>query len=253
MATYGYTFTSGDTVTPTKLNNARTVSAIQTADISDAQITTDKLADSSVTSAKIADGTIVNADINASAAIVDTKLATISTAGKVANSATTATSANTASAIVARDASGNFTAGTITATGINLGETTLSVYEQGTFTPAISLGFTSATYAHQLGHYTRVGNRCFFQMRIDLSGGTATDDQVRIEGLPFTSASGIWATCNYYLNAGAAGGQNMRPLIHPSTSEVRLHTQNATNVTNLVGTTVGNTLDILITGNYQVA
>jgi hypothetical protein len=39
----------------------------------------------------------------------------IVTAGKVANSATTATSANTASAIVARDASGNFSAGTITA------------------------------------------------------------------------------------------------------------------------------------------
>jgi hypothetical protein len=59
-------------------------------------------------------GTIDNADINASAGIVDTKLATIATAGKVSNSATTATSANTNSAIVARDASGNFTAGTIT-------------------------------------------------------------------------------------------------------------------------------------------
>jgi len=58
---------------------------------------------------------IVNADISASAAIVDTKLATISTALKVSNSATTATSANTASAIVARDGSGNFTAGNITA------------------------------------------------------------------------------------------------------------------------------------------
>jgi hypothetical protein len=63
----------------------------------------------------IAAGVIVDADINASAGIVDTKLATISTASKVSNSATTATSANTASAIVARDASGNFTAGTITA------------------------------------------------------------------------------------------------------------------------------------------
>lgn len=60
-------------------------------------------------------GSIVNADVSASAAIADSKLATISTAGKVANSATTATNANTASAIVARDASGNFSAGTITA------------------------------------------------------------------------------------------------------------------------------------------
>ena len=63
----------------------------------------------------ISSGVIVNADINASAAIADTKLDTIATSGKISNSATTASSANTASAIVARDASGNFTAGTITA------------------------------------------------------------------------------------------------------------------------------------------
>jgi len=62
------------------------------------------ISDSGVTS--IASGVIVDADVNASAAIADTKLATISTAGKVSNSATTATSANTPSAIVARDAAG---------------------------------------------------------------------------------------------------------------------------------------------------
>jgi len=59
---------------------------------------------------------IANSNISSSAAIADSKLATISTAGKVANSATTATSSNTNSAIVARDSSGNFSAGTITAT-----------------------------------------------------------------------------------------------------------------------------------------
>ena len=68
----------------------------------------------SVTSAMILDGTIVNADISSSAAIADTKLATITTSNKVANSATTATDANTANAIVSRDASGNFTANLIT-------------------------------------------------------------------------------------------------------------------------------------------
>ena len=76
---------------------------------------------------------IVNADVDAAAAIVDTKLATISTAGKVANSATTATSANTASAIVARDGSGNFSAGTITAnlTGSVTGAASLNVLKSG--------------------------------------------------------------------------------------------------------------------------
>lgn len=59
-------------------------------------------------------GTVTNAMLAGS--IADTKLSTISTAGKVSNSATTATSANTANAIVARDASGNFSAGSIDAT-----------------------------------------------------------------------------------------------------------------------------------------
>jgi len=49
-----------------------------------------QLADNSVDSLKIIDGSIVNADISASAAISDTKLATIATAGKVANSALSA-------------------------------------------------------------------------------------------------------------------------------------------------------------------
>lgn len=59
-------------------------------------------------------GSIVNADVSNSAAIADTKLAQITTASKVANSATTATPNSTPSAIVARDASGNFVADKIT-------------------------------------------------------------------------------------------------------------------------------------------
>ncbi|MEJ2218266.1 MAG: tail fiber domain-containing protein [Gemmatimonadota bacterium] len=65
----------------------------------------------SVTSAQIVDGTIVSADINPGANIPDTKLAVISSGGKVANSATTATAGNTPGAIVARDGSGGFHAG----------------------------------------------------------------------------------------------------------------------------------------------
>jgi microcystin-dependent protein len=62
----GYTFTSGDVVTPTKLNNlvdAATVTNIQTADIADSQITTAKIADSNVTTAKIANGAVTNAKL----------------------------------------------------------------------------------------------------------------------------------------------------------------------------------------------
>jgi hypothetical protein len=90
MASYGYTFQSGDGVTPTRLNDARTISAIQAADISDAQITAAKLAsnavetakilDANVTTAKIADSAVTTAKINDSAV----------TTAKVNNAAVTA-------------------------------------------------------------------------------------------------------------------------------------------------------------------
>lgn len=123
---------------------------------------------SAITTA-IASGVVVNDDINASAAIVDTKLATIATAGKVSNSATTATNANTASAIVARDASGNFTAGTITAalTGTASGNLVsggaLGTPSSGTLTncsgTAASLTAGNVTTnANLTGHVTSTGN-----------------------------------------------------------------------------------------------
>jgi hypothetical protein len=101
--TYGNIVSTSDTET------------VATAMIADSGVTTAKINDLAVTVGKINDLAITNAKISESAAIVDTKLATIATAGKVSNSATTATDANTANAIVARDASGNFTAGTISA------------------------------------------------------------------------------------------------------------------------------------------
>src|SRR5690606_37360611 len=76
---------------------------------------------------------IVNADVDAAAAIVDTKLDTISTAGKVLNSATTATALNTPSAIVARDGSGNFAA------GIGTFETAIALEDSGVGTNTITL------------------------------------------------------------------------------------------------------------------
>ena len=145
----GTVVTTGDsgTVTSTMIAD----STIVNADINaSAAIALSKLATGAlptaitIASANIVDGTIVNADINASAAIVDTKLATIATAGKVSNSATTATAANTASAIVARDASGNFTAATITAT---------------TFVGALTgNASTVTTNANLTGDITSVGN-----------------------------------------------------------------------------------------------
>ena len=113
----------------------------------------------------IAAGVIVNADINAAAEIADTKLATLSTAGKVSNSATTATNANTASAIVARDANGNFSATTITAalsgnasTASSAAKLTTARNINGTsFDGSADITISAAPTSHTHGNITNAG------------------------------------------------------------------------------------------------
>jgi hypothetical protein len=90
---------------------------------------------------------ILNDDVAAGAGIVDTKLATISAAGKVLDSATTATSANIADKIVKRDISNNFAAGMITSslTGMVTGTASFNVLKIGdTMTGALTLPAGSA-------------------------------------------------------------------------------------------------------------
>jgi trimeric autotransporter adhesin len=110
-----------------------------------------------LTGAQIGNGSISNAHLSASAQIADTKLATISTPGKVANSATTATSSGTANTIVLRDASGNFTVGTITATSfsgsgaglssLNAGNITSGTLADGQLSANVVSGATAANNA----------------------------------------------------------------------------------------------------------
>ena len=85
---------ASQTLTGVSINgNAATATSATTATtVTNGVYTTDT---GTVTSTMILDGTIVNADINASAAIADTKLATISTAGKVSGTAITSGNINT--------------------------------------------------------------------------------------------------------------------------------------------------------------
>jgi len=120
---------TGNADTATKLSSVRTFAL--TGDVT-GSVSSDLTAGASIASS-IASGVVTNAMVATNAGIVDTKLATISTAGKVANSATTADSANTASAIVARDTNGNFTASTITAALTGNADTSTKLSSSRTF------------------------------------------------------------------------------------------------------------------------
>lgn len=84
----------------------------------------------------------------------------------------------------------------------------------GTFTPTIEGTTTigSATYASQLGRYTRTGRQIFVQIALDWSAGTGAG-LLRVGGLPFTSSSTDFLTG---LSIGAIDGVTLTAGTYPT-------------------------------------
>jgi hypothetical protein len=78
----------------------------------------------------------------------------------------------------------------ITFNGDTAAANELDDYEEGTFTPVIE-GTTSAgtgTYGVQVGRYTKVGNRVFYNLYVVWTAHTGTGN-MQLNGLPFTSSA----------------------------------------------------------------
>jgi hypothetical protein len=121
-------------------------------------LTSADIADSIITSAKIVDGTIVNADINASAGVVFTKLASTGTltVDNIQFPATAVASANA---------------------------NNLDDYEEGTFTPIADTGATT-TFTAQQGYYTKIGRTVTINLRLKINL-IGTSGGFIVQGLPF--------------------------------------------------------------------
>jgi hypothetical protein len=134
-----------------------------------------------LTSADIADGIIVNADINASAAIALTKLASTGTltVDNIQFPATQVASANA---------------------------NTLDDYEEGTFTPiltATSPGASGQVYSSRTALYTKIGRYVFCTVDIRLSTkGTFSGSNILLGDLPFTinaNSNTGGGSCGYWV------------------------------------------------------
>jgi hypothetical protein len=135
--------------------------------------------------------TAVNGTNISSGTIADSKLAVIATPGKVANSATTASAASTANTIVARDGAGNFSAGTITATGFSGGG--------GGLTNLNASQVSSGTLANDRTTATSSGTANAIVAR-DASGNTAVNvlfsTATEAQGAVTTHTQGAWLEWN---------------------------------------------------------
>jgi hypothetical protein len=137
-----------------------------------------------VTSTMILDGTILNADINASAAIVDTKLATIATGGKVSGTAITSGNIST---------SGSFTS-TSTVTGTNLIPTGSGVPTNGIYLPA----------ANSVAVATNGTGRLFVDASGNVGIGASPAVPLDVVGLIRTTNTGIDLRMQPYPAGGTA-------------------------------------------------
>lgn len=146
--------------------------------------------------------------------------------------------------------------------GISLGNETLSAYDEGIWIPTLQFGgaTTGITYgSNRFGHYTRIGNRCFFNCYFTLtSKGTATGMPI-VAGLPFTSASstnGGVSTVTLWSSGFSTTG-SIQAYVGFSESWISFDkisttaaAQDASIVTN---TDFSNTASIMISGHYVVA
>lgn len=108
-----------------------------------------------------------------------------------------------------RDVAQTFSALQTFGAGINLGAENLTVYDEGTWTPAIlgSTGNPTVTYSSQIGRYTRIGNRVFFDVDVTISTISGGSGNVQIT-LPFVVSGGnaifaVW-TNNLTYQAGVS-------------------------------------------------
>jgi hypothetical protein len=145
--------------------------------------------------------------------------------------------------------------------GLSFGDETLDRYDEGSFTPTYQTSddnISNVNYDVQTGHYTRIGNMCYFIMRLRTSSiGNVGSGAVEVHGLPFTHVNNVnnravvllttsgWTDGDAPTLGFIYQNQNAFKLVQKSAS------QDPTNLSSSALNTSGNKNDIRVTGMYR--
>jgi len=132
----------------------------------------------------------------------------------------------------------------------------LDDYEEGTFTPTLEDTGDSlnANLTAQIGQYTKIGNLCHIQIRINGNSRSATNNQVYVGGLPFTpslsntSNRAMFEVNGINLNLDAGFYSVIGQILHGDTSFNLL--MQGTSLDNFRGHDLGSTYEIYVHGAY---
>lgn len=149
--------------------------------------------------------------------------------------------------------------------GLRLGNTpssdltTLDHYQEGTFTPTITLGGAAVgvTYVAQNGVFTRIGNKVFFTIGITLSSKGSSVGALTVAGLPFTASVATVSTPQSLrltsLTAGV-GDTMLTAVVSAGSTGIRIDKISAGGgfLIQLTDADLTNSSDIRVSGHYLV-
>ena len=154
-----------------------------------------------------------------------------------------------------------YTAGGVVfgSTGGAVSSKTLDDYEEGTFTPTLedTGDALNANLTSQIGQYTKIGNLCHIQIRINGDSRSATNNQVYVGGLPFTpslsdtSNRAEFEVNGINLNLDAGYYSIVGQILHGDTDFNLL--MQGTSLENFRGHDLGSTYEIYVHGAYFTA
>lgn len=126
----------------------------------------------------------------------------------------------------------------------------LDDYEIGTFTPSFSGGISASSYNFQEGNYTKIGRLVQFNLRMDAASATTSSAHVKINNLPFTSASsGHVGSVTFGYNNNF--DQDITGIVGNNSTHIELY--NTGDGSTVTGSEVNATSDIYLTGTYITA
>ena len=132
----------------------------------------------------------------------------------------------------------------------------LDDYEQGSWTPVFAdSGFT---YSNQLGRYTKIGNRVWFNFFLNWSANTASGN-ASIQGLPFSQGANAlqyYGACSMTNNGLTlpTGANNFVVQISPNTPQLVIYGQKSgDSKQNTPNSNLGSSGEIIMSGHYLVA
>ncbi len=145
--------------------------------------------------------------------------------------------------------------------GLSFGDDKLDEYDEGSFTPSYQTAnddINNVNYDAQTGHYTRIGNMCYFIMRLRTSSiGNVGSGTLEVHGLPFTHVNNTNNRAVVLLTTSGWTDGNAPTLgfFHQNTNTFKLTqksaTQDPTNLSSSVLNTSGNKNEIRVTGMYR--